>query len=157
MFSEKICRVKKVKEYYLYGIISVLTIVILINGYRIIDRKWHLSNAKEGPGREPLTEVEIPITLKDLGSIERNGLAEATFKIVNKGKAPLVIKNITVDCHCTLVTWNKAPVLPKDSTNIRIRYDSSQPGYFQKKAVVYLNANNSPVLLLIRGEVVVDL
>jgi hypothetical protein len=144
------------KDRYLYILITLLGIVILYNGYRIIQKRYFKEKMDTAVAGQPMTTIEIPASTKDVGKIRKNDLAEATFKIINKGNYPLVIGNVTVDCHCTIVSWSKVPVGPYDSTNIKIRYDTSQPGFFQKKALVYLNADKSPVLLLMRGQVTMD-
>lgn len=104
-------------------------------------------------GKNHHTKIEIEKHLIDIGKIKKGGLALAGFKIVNIGVNPLIIKDVTVDCHCTVVEWSKDPLLPGDSVFIKVRYDAAFPGFFLKKVTVYSNAYQSPVLLVIRGEI----
>lgn len=100
------------------------------------------------------TKVEVIKQVFDIGKVQKNGRADAVFTLVNSGKKPLVISNVKTSCHCTVASWTKAPISPKDSTFIRVRYDSSIIGIFLKTISVFSNAKNSPTVLIIRGKII---
>jgi len=81
--------------------------------------------------------------------------ADATFEFVfkNTGKEPLIITKVKSSCGCTVPTWEKEPVLKNKTGTIKVKYDSDRIGQFQKSITVYSNAKNSPVELIISGEV----
>ena len=75
------------------------------------------------------------------------------FKFVNAGKEPLLLTRPRSSCGCTIPTWPKAPILPGDSGNIRVTYNTHIIGRFSKTVTVYSNAPK-PVVLHIHGEVI---
>ncbi len=81
--------------------------------------------------------------------------ADATYEFVfkNTGKEPLIITKVKSSCGCTIPTWEKEPVLKNKTGIIKVKYDSKRIGQFQKSIKVYSNAKNSPVELIISGEV----
>lgn len=75
------------------------------------------------------------------------------FEFMNTGKQDLLITNVTTSCGCTTPQWPKQPIKSKEKGIITVRYDSSRIGSFSKTITVKANAENSPVVLSIRGVV----
>ena len=107
-----------------------------------------LSQTKKGQA-----EMIFKDTLHIFGVIwyDTEAVYEFTFK--NTGKQPLIIEKVQSSCGCTVPKWGKEPVLPKQKDVISVEYDSKKIGQFQKTVKIYSNAINSPVTLLIIGEV----
>lgn len=82
---------------------------------------------------------------------EGDGTYEFVFK--NTGKVPLIIKRVDSSCGCTVPLWEKDPIKPKGKGKIVVKYDTKRIGSFMKTIKVFSNADNSPVELVIRGEV----
>jgi len=101
------------------------------------------------------TEAEMIFrdTIHNFGTIwyKNEAIYEFTFK--NTGKSPLIINKVQSSCGCTVPEWGKEPVLPKRKAVIKVAYDSNKIGAFQKTIKIYSNARNSPVTLLIIGEI----
>lgn len=100
-----------------------------------------------------ITEAAFSKTLLDVGAQKLHVPVTASFTIKNKGNEKLYIVKVEPDCHCTVADFSTAPIKPQDSSVIRLRYDSSNPGPFQSSATVTTNAINSPTLLVFRGTV----
>ena len=85
---------------------------------------------------------------------EENGVALHIFKIRNEGKAPLVIKRVTASCGCTQPEWNKAPIAPGATTDVKISYDpTGRPGPFYKTISIFSNGKTGSFRLAIKGNV----
>lgn len=89
----------------------------------------------------------------NFGTIQHRGNGTFEFIFKNTGKEPLIIKNVTSSCGCTIPNWDKDPILPKKTGKIVVKYDTERIGQFIKSIKVFSNAKNSPVDLIIRGEV----
>lgn len=90
----------------------------------------------------------------DFGEIERGTEAVAIFTITNQGQAPLVVENVKVSCGCTIVKWNSEPVMPQDTMQIKVSYNSNIVGEIKRSVVVKTNDHKQKrTLLLITGDV----
>lgn len=90
----------------------------------------------------------------DFGEIEKGEEAVAIFTITNQGQAPLVVENVKVSCGCTIVKWNSEPVMPQDTIQIKVSYNSNIVGEIKRSVVVKTNDHKRKrTLLLITGDV----
>lgn len=89
----------------------------------------------------------------NLGTIQKDHPAQATFKLYNRGNADLLVQNIETDCGCSVADWNKDPIKSNDSTEITIHYTKNDLGHFQRIAYVYANVDDSPIVLIFRGKI----
>ncbi len=89
------------------------------------------------------TEIAWSQTERDLGTIEEGQKIEIAFEFTNKGKKPLVIKNVTATCGCTVPEIPKEPIMPGQKGFIKAVFDSQgRPGVNQKSITV--EANTQP-------------
>lgn len=91
----------------------------------------------------------------DFGTIgEADGKVQCTFRALNSGAKPLIIRNIATSCGCTVPEFGRAPILPGDSTTIKITYDPyGRPGHFDRKLYVWGTGEKPLAVLSIRGAV----
>ncbi|MFN8258819.1 MAG: DUF1573 domain-containing protein [Bacteroidales bacterium] len=94
--------------------------------------------------------------MHDFGRVkEDGGKIRYTFKFINKGKQPIIIKNVESSCGCTTPDWSKTPVLPGKEGFVSAEYDPiDRPGAFTKQITVYNNITSQPVILEIKGDVI---
>jgi len=97
-----------------------------------------------------------PITFKTL-TIERNNIPYGsdetfTFSFKNTGKEPIIISNVQTSCGCTTAKKPEAPVAPKKSADISVKYDTKRVGQFTKTITVTSNVSD-PIVLTIKGTV----
>ncbi len=95
-------------------------------------------------------------TTHNFGKIkESGGKVEYTFKFKNMGAEPIVINDISSTCGCTVPMWSKEPVPPGGTGLVKTVFDPvRRPGVFHKTVTVKSNAENSPIVLHINGEVI---
>lgn len=89
----------------------------------------------------------------DYGTINQNDNGERTFKFINTGKSPIVITNVKTSCGCTVPSYAKTPILPGETSEIKVKYATNRIGVFKKTITVMSNASESNKILKIKGEV----
>jgi hypothetical protein len=94
-------------------------------------------------------------TTADFGDIEQNIPKEAEFKLTNTGKEPLIIQTARAGCGCTNLKYSQEPILPGKFTIIAATYNAAAGGPFMKNITVTTNADPNPVVLYIKGNVIV--
>ncbi len=90
----------------------------------------------------------------DYGTIQQNDNGERTFKFKNTGDAPIIISQVRTSCGCTVPSYSKnEPVLPGETSEIKVKYATNRLGVFNKTITVMSNASEPNKLLHIKGEV----
>jgi len=112
------------------------------------------------PNNDPnAPEMKFETETLDYGVIdyESNGIRE--FKFTNTGKTPLTITSVQGECGCTATTidgkpgWPTEPILPGKSAVIKIKYDTTRAGKFEKNITVTSNSKFAVKKIRIKGEV----
>jgi hypothetical protein len=68
--------------------------------------------------------IEFEVTSHDYGTIQQNANGNFSFKFKNTGKEPLIIQNVQSSCGCTVAKRPTAPILPGESSEISVKYDT---------------------------------
>jgi hypothetical protein len=90
----------------------------------------------------------------DFGKLSEGPLATYNFEVSNTGTAPVVISNAMASCGCTTPEFSKDAIMPGGKSVIKVGYNTSgRPGAFTKTITVTSNAENSSIVLTIKGEV----
>jgi hypothetical protein len=98
-------------------------------------------------------KITFEQTNHDFGVIAVGADGSTIFKFKNEGTVPLTLSNVQASCGCTTPSWTREPVAPGASGEIKVTYDTKRVGTFSKSVTVTSNAENSPVILRIAGEV----
>ena len=104
-------------------------------------------------GQEKLAEIKFTETIIDYGIIENGEDGNRIFKFKNTGNSPLVFIRIFSSCGCTIPKKPEKPILPGETGEIQVSYDTKRTGIFQKAITVISNAKTANVILRIKGEV----
>ena len=107
----------------------------------------------ESTSKERLTTVSINSTVIDFGSFPKEEKQERSFILTNTGNGLLVIQDIVTSCGCTKVEYSKEPVRPGETLEVKVIYEAEQAEHFNKTVTVYCNAKNSPLRLMVKGDV----
>lgn len=90
----------------------------------------------------------------DFGDIAHQGNGNYTFTVKNTGNQPLIIDQVKPSCSCSVSDWNKEPIPPGETTEIKVKYDTNRVGPINKSFTVISNAVNAPTMMLkIKGTV----
>ena len=126
---------------------KLLVVVTLILSVAVVMAQD--ANKKAGP------EITFKTTSYDYGSIAMNSDGTYSFEFTNTGNEPLILSKPRSSCGCTVPAWPKEPILPGESNKIKVTYNTSKAGAFNKTVTVYSNAKNkSAIVLRIKGKVV---
>lgn len=117
--------------------------IILLAGLLVL-------SAKAGAQARMVVENDVA----NLGEVMFQMPQTTTFRIVNKGDEPLLIRQVHPSCGCTQVDWTRQPIQPGGEGSITAIYDARMLGVFQKDLEVYTNETESPVYLHLQGRVV---
>lgn len=84
----------------------------------------------------------------EFGTILIGTIIEHDFKFTNTGSIPLIIKDASSTCGCTIPEIPNAPIMPGQSSKIHVVFDSKGKIGTQNKVVtVYTNAGTREIAL----------
>ena len=98
-----------------------------------------------------VTEMTIDPTEYDFGTFSMSERQECIFRITNTGSSLLMVQDVVTSCGCTKVEYDKRPVPPGQTIDLKVIYEAEESGRFTKVMIVYSNAETSPVRLRIKG------
>lgn len=104
--------------------------------------------------QEKVAKIEFKTDVIDYGTIEKGADGVRTFEFTNTGDAPLVISNVKSTCGCTVPKKPKGPILPGETGEIEVKYDTKRVNPIRKTITVFSNAETPTVALKIKGLVV---
>lgn len=103
--------------------------------------------------QDKTAKIEFESETIDYGEIEKGSDGIRVFKFTNVGNAPLVISNAKSSCGCTIPKKPDAPILPGDTGEIQVKYDTKRVGPIRKAITVTSNADTPTMVLKIKGTV----
>ena len=98
-------------------------------------------------------QIEFKAETLDYGVIEKGSDGVRVFEFTNTGTAPLIISKVSSSCGCTIPKKPEDPILPGDSGEIQVKYDTNRVGPIRKAVTVISNAATPTKVLKIKGEV----
>ncbi|WP_353778767.1 DUF1573 domain-containing protein [Winogradskyella sp. 3972H.M.0a.05] len=101
-----------------------------------------------------VAKIEFKETTIDYGTIEKGANGVRTFVFTNTGNAPLIISDVKSSCGCTVPKKPKGPILPGETGEIEVKYDTKRVNPIRKTITVISNADTPTVALKIKGLVV---
>ena len=91
----------------------------------------------------------------NFGKVSEGEKVAYVFKFENQGTSDLVIASATASCGCTVPEFDKKPIAPGKTGNLKVVFDTvGRFGMQSKTITVKSNAKNPVVLLKITAEVV---
>ena len=103
--------------------------------------------------QEKTAKIEFKTETVDYGEIAKGSDGIRVFEFTNTGDAPLIISKVSSSCGCTIPKKPEAPILPGDSGEIQVKYDTNRVGPIRKAITVLSNADTPTKVLKIKGEV----
>ena len=91
-----------------------------------------------------LTSIQWIDSARNMGTVNEGQVVDISYRFKNTGTKPLVIKNVTVSCGCTVAEKPEEPVAPGKEGVIKAQFNSSgKPGRNNKSIFVYANTTGS--------------
>ncbi|AXO81365.1 DUF1573 domain-containing protein [Olleya aquimaris] len=104
--------------------------------------------------QEKMAKIEFKETTIDYGTIEKGANGLRTFEFTNTGDAPLIVSKVSSSCGCTVPKKPKDPIMPGQTGEIEVKYDTNRVMPIRKTITVLSNAETPTVSLKIKGTVI---
>ena len=102
---------------------------------------------------EPNLSVDKEV--HQFGQMEQFSEVNCVFTITNTGDQPLIISKCQKSCGCTTPECSSDPILPGETSEVKVKYDSGRMGPFNKTITVHSNDPDEPAKILrIQGEII---
>lgn len=93
-------------------------------------------------------------TNHDFGTVAEGPQITTEFNFKNEGDEPLILSNVKASCGCTVPNWPKEPILPGQSSQIEVKYNTQRRiGNFNKSITISSNADDAAKVIYIKGKV----
>ena len=98
-------------------------------------------------------KLTLESDIVDYGTIDQGSepLRLATFS--NTGTEPLIISGAKGSCGCTVPNWPKEPIMPGETSQIEIRYDTKRVGAINKTVTVTSNDPAGKHVIRVQGTI----
>lgn len=103
--------------------------------------------------QDKTAKIEFKSETIDYGTIAKGSDGVRVFTFTNTGDAPLVITKVSSSCGCTIPKKPEEPIMPGDTGEIQVKYDTKRVGPIRKAVTVISNADTPTKVLKIKGEV----
>jgi len=90
----------------------------------------------------------------NFGEIKMGTTKTVQLSFTNTGNKTLVLTDVYTNCGCTTVDWPKDPFLPGKSGVVKITYNPTETGPFNKTIWIYTNAENKSEVIQIEGIII---
>lgn len=99
--------------------------------------------------------IEFKKMEHDFGKVIQGEKVSYNFQFTNKGKADLLIANVSTSCGCTISSYPVEPVKSGETQSISVSFDSqNRIGFQHKRITVLTNATPAKYILNIQAEVI---
>ncbi len=119
-------------------------------------KKENLEIAKERDSKIKIggAKMKFEKTEHDFGTINEGDIVETVFKFTNSGKSELIITSAKASCGCTVPQWPKEPIMPGETGEIKVKFDSKRkPNLQQKRITLITNTGDGKEILMIKAMV----
>lgn len=103
--------------------------------------------------QEKVAKIEFKASEIDYGEIAKGSNGVRVFEFTNTGTAPLVITKVNSSCGCTIPKKPENPILPGETGEIEVKYDTKRVGPIRKTITVESNSETPTVALKIKGKI----
>ena len=103
--------------------------------------------------QEKVAKIEFKTDTIDYGTVEKGSDGVRVFVFTNTGNAPLIISDVKSTCGCTVPKKPEGPIMPGQTGEISVKYDTNRVNPIRKTITVTSNADTPTVALKIKGEV----
>lgn len=124
---------------------------VLFIGLLTISMSAQQKKAEDKATDPNAAKFEFESEVIDYGKIALNSDGIRVFKFKNVGKSPLTIKKISSSCGCTVPKKPEKPIMPGETGQIEVKYDTKKPGGFSKTITIQSDASEPVKRLRIKG------
>ncbi len=130
----------------------ILTICLVFATTFAISQNRGPSSRNYNPNAPVITFEKV---IHDYGTIDYKSTNKnvCTFKFKNTGREPLILSRPKSSCGCAIPSWPKQPIMPGQSGEIKVKFDTKRVGKIKKTVTIKSNARNKSVVLKLKGSV----
>lgn len=128
--------------------LNTLVILVLAIGF------FNATTTESDKYDRKVAVIKFKTEVIDYGTVTQNSDGTRIFTFTNEGDAPLLITKVKTSCGCTVPSYSKAPIMPGDSGELEIKYDTKRLGAFTKTVTVTSNSEGGNKILKIKGKIV---
>ncbi len=134
------------------------TLLLFIGSVSFVGAQEHNHNDPNHKHTEVTKDKKVkkkkePITFKtttiEYVNVPYGADTTFTFTFKNTGKEPIIVSNVQTSCGCTKAKSPEAPVAPKKSADIAVKFDTKRVGSHTKTITVTTNVSE-PIILTIK-------
>lgn len=103
--------------------------------------------------QDTAAKIEFKSETVDYGEITKGSDGIRVFEFKNTGSAPLIVSKVSSSCGCTIPKKPEGPIMPGNTGEIQVKYDTNRVGPIRKAITVISNADTPTKVLKIKGEV----
>ncbi len=129
----------------------VLLILVFIPSISYL--QVHKSDFREKSTQGPA--IKFKVLEHNFGAHFKGEDTTYNFEFFNSSTEPLVLSNVRSSTGAITLKWPKEPIHAGKKAEIIVKYDSQRIGGFNKSVTVYSNAGETPIVLRIKGRIVV--
>jgi hypothetical protein len=90
-----------------------------------------------------IPKIQLLETDYNFGEVTEGAVVKHNFKFTNTGKIPLIITDVQTTCGCTVPDWNRNPIQPNATDEIRVQFNTENKEGKQVKPITIV-ANTFP-------------
>ena len=107
---------------------------------------------------QPITSIEFEENTFQWGELIEGEKIQNVFTFTNTGTEPLIISNAKGSCGCTVPRWPKEPIMPGETADLLVQFDSTNKGkkggsLQVKRVTITANTDPAHTFLTIKGTV----
>lgn len=112
------------------------------------------NDAQTEKATQALTSMHFDAPTFEYGKIEQGEIVQNVFEFTNSGTEPLIIAQAKGSCGCTVPEWPKEPILPGETAQLLVQFNSKgKSGKQSKRVTITANTEPAQTFLTIKGEI----
>ncbi len=93
-------------------------------------------------------------TEHDFGTLNEGDIVETVFEFKNTGKSELIIISAKGSCGCTVPEWPKEPIMPGESSEVKVIFNTTgKPNKQQKQVTLTTNTDMGREVITVLAQV----
>jgi hypothetical protein len=122
---------------------KISALFVLLAAFLLTNAQSEVTTAKTIPYPDVL---QLKETQHDFAQIPQGKPVYYNFEIVNTGSTDLTLGDVHASCGCTTPEWSRDPMAPGAIAKIRVGYNASAEGPFEKYVTITYNTNQTKQL-----------
>jgi hypothetical protein len=109
------------------------------------------TEGQPNPSSKAILALESDVI--DYGTVDQGSEPLRVVKFKNTGSEPLIISGAKGSCGCTVPNWPKEPIMPGETSQIEVRYDTKRVGAINKTITVTSNDPAGKHMIRVAGTI----